>query len=98
MAVVANASVAPCAPQETCLSVAVTIRSRLSDPGPLSDLTAWQRLKESDRVTIGLRKESIFHCPQGSWSHWASSTASDIEYASAARVLRTTRLIVLLVQ
>ena len=28
VAVVTNASVAPCAPQKTCLSIAVTIRSR----------------------------------------------------------------------
>ena len=99
--------------QKTCLSIAVTIRSRLSDPVPLSDLTAWQRLKESESVTIGLRKESISTVlmdrgrelgTEGHISartdrrHCASSTASDTEYASAARVFRTTRLIVLLVQ
>ena len=113
VAVVTNASVAPCAPQKTCLSIAVTIRSRLSDPVPLSDLTAWQRLKEPESVAIGLRKESISTVlkdrgrelgtvghisARTDRSHCASSTASDTEYASAARVLRTTRLIVLLVQ
>ena len=40
VAVVTNASVAPCAPQKTCLNIPVTIRSCLSDPVPLSDLTA----------------------------------------------------------
>ena len=59
VAVVTNASVPPYAPENTCLSIAVTIRSRLSDPVPLSDLTAWQRFKESESVTIGLRKESF---------------------------------------
>ena len=113
VAVVTNASVAPCAPQKTCLSIAVTIRSRLSDPVPLSDLTAWQGLKESESVTIGPRKESTStvlkdrgreHGTEGhisartDRSHCASSTASDTEHAAAARVLRTTRLIVLLVQ
>ena len=67
---------------------------------------------ESDSVTIGLRKESIFTVLKdrgrelGTEGHisartdrgrCASSTASDTEYASAARELRTTRLIVLLV-
>ena len=109
VAVVTNASVAPCAPQKTCLSIAVTIRSRLSDPAPLSDLTAWQRLKESESVTIGRRRVSISTVPKdrgrelGTEGHTsartdrgycASSTASDTEYASAARVLRTRRLIV----
>ena len=113
VAVVINASVAPCASHKTCLSIAVTIRSRLSDPVPLSDLTAWQRLKESESVTIGLRKESIstvlkdrgrevgteIHISaRTDRRHCASSTASDTEYASGARVLRTTRLMVLLVQ
>ena len=50
VAVGTNASVAPCAPQKTCINIAVTIWSRLSDPVPLSDLTAWQRLKESESV------------------------------------------------
>ena len=113
VAVVTNANVAPCPPQKTCLNIAVTIRSRLSDPVPLSDLTAWQRLRESESVTIGLRKESISSVlkdrgrelgteghisARTNRSHCASSTASDTEYASAAGVLRTTRLIVLLVQ
>ena len=113
VAVLTNASVAPCAPQKTCLNVAVTIRSRLSDPVPLSDLTAWQRLNESESVTIGLRKEYISTVlkdrgrelgteghisARTDRSHCAYSTASDTEYASAARVLRNTRFIVLLVQ
>ena len=36
VAVVTNASVAPCVPHKTCLSIAVTNRSRLSDPVLLS--------------------------------------------------------------
>ena len=55
---VTNASVAPRAPQKTCLNIAATIRSRLSNPVPLSDVAAWQRLNESESVTIGRRKES----------------------------------------
>ena len=66
-----------------------------------------------ESVTIGLRKESISTVlkdrgrelgteghisAKTDRSHCASSTASDTEYASAVRVLRTTRLIVLLVQ
>ena len=58
VAVVTNASVAPCAPQNTCLSIAVAIRSRLSDPVPLSDLTV-----SHNRSAQGIH----FHCPQGSW-------------------------------
>ena len=79
----------------------------------VSDLTAWQRLTESESVTICRHKESTStvlgergreHGTEGhisartDRSHCASSSASDTEYASAARVLRTTRLIVLLVQ
>ena len=107
VAVGTNASVSPCAPQKTCLNIAFTISSRLSDPVPLSDLTAWQILKESESVTIGLRKESISTVlkdrgrelgteghisARTDRSHCASSTASDTEYASAARVLRTTQV------
>ena len=102
MAVVTNASVAPCAPQKTCLSIAVTIRSRLSDPVPLSDLTASERLNESESVTIGRRaREFGTEGPISAGtdrSHCAPSTASDTEYASAARVHQSARLIVLLVQ
>ena len=110
---VTNASAALCAPRKTCLNIAVTIRSRLSDPVPFSDLTAWQRLNESESVTIGRRKEStstvlgqrevsseqrVTFSAGTDRSQCASSTASDTEHASAARVLRTTRLVVLLVQ
>ena len=113
VAVVTNASVPPCAPEKTCLSIAVTNRSRLSDPVLLSGVIAWQRLKASESVTIGRRKESTStvlrergreHGTEGhisartDRSHCASSTACDTECASAARVLRTTPLIVLLVQ
>ena len=60
--------------------------------------------KESESVALGLRKESICTVLKdlgrelGTEGHCASSTASDAECDSAARVLRTTLLIVLLVQ
>ena len=53
VAVVTNASVAPCAPQKNCLSIAVTIRSRLSDPFHLSDLT------DGAKSPLALSSESV---------------------------------------